>query len=153
MTVQAQKAAIYLLMEIVNGGDLRAADEVCADDVLWHGSDGDCVRGLPAVRQLFGPTLTAFPDLIISIQDLVGECDRIACRFCWRGVHLGEFRGLRPSGITVAVTGLAFFRFARARVVEVWWHEDLPGLLHQLDAGTTSDSTFTVLSTRSSAAA
>lgn len=155
MTVQTQKAAVYLLMEIVNGGDLRAAADVCAEGVIWHAADGHDARGLAAVRRMFGPVLSAFPDLTIAVQDLVGEGDRIACRFAWGGVQLGSFRGIAPTGRAVAVSGLGVFRFAAGRIVEVWWQDDPSGLLRQLESGALPPSILavTVLRSRPSAAA
>jgi len=50
----------------------------------------------------------------------------------FRGTHLGEYRGIAPTGRQVAYTGIAVDRIVGGKVVEGWHQADDLGLLRQL---------------------
>jgi steroid delta-isomerase-like uncharacterized protein len=75
---------------------------------------------------------TAFPDLAVTIEDLLAEGDLVAVRGTWRGTHQGAFRGVPPIGRRIEVRCMAFWRIAGGQIRESWNLIDLPGLMRQL---------------------
>jgi predicted ester cyclase len=45
----------------------------------------------------------AFPDLYLSVDDMITEGDRVVLRGVVHGTHQGAFLGIAPTGIQVAV--------------------------------------------------
>jgi len=77
---------------------------------------------------------TAFPDLRISIEDIVAEGDRVAVRARWTGTHRGllPMMPFPPTNRAVAFTGMVFWRIRDGRIVERWATIDRAGLQQQL---------------------
>ena len=119
---------------VLVGGDFAALAELTAPDCVEHTAppgeppaEGTAARFMVLWR-------AAFPDLAITVEDLVAEGDRVAARWTLRGTHRGAFLGRPPTGRRVAVAGRERYRLADGRIVERWAAVDTPGLLRQLDA-------------------
>ena len=76
----------------------------------------------------------AFPDLHMTIEDVIEQRDRVVIRWTGRGTHTGELNGLAPTDRTVEVTGITIQRIAGGRVAEAWSNWDTLGLLQQIGA-------------------
>ena len=120
------------LDEVVNGGDARLLAELVATDHVRHAPDGD-LYGPEGVRIDLAEYRSGFPDLHVTVEDLVAAGDRVASRFVLRGSHAGPFLGLAPTGRAVAVAGVCIDRVAGGRLAESWVALDGLGLLRQLD--------------------
>lgn len=126
----ANKALVRGYMEeILNRGNLDAAAAYFpAEGFLLNGT-----RLVPAhLATMRQRLMSAFPDFRIVIEDQIAEGDRVVTRVTFRGTHLGEYRGIAPTGRQVAYQGIAVDRIARGRVVEGWHQADDLGLLRQL---------------------
>lgn len=76
----------------------------------------------------------AFPDLHITVDDMIGEGDTIAWRLTVTGTHQSEFRGVPPTGREVTFGAQYFFRFEDGKIVERWTNFDRLGVLIQIGA-------------------
>ncbi len=74
----------------------------------------------------------AFPDAEATLEDIVGEGDRVAYRLTIRGTHTGDFLGVPASGRSVAVSFIAIVRIADGKLVEEWGGLDQPDLIRQM---------------------
>src|SRR5215469_5743106 len=84
--------------EVFNQGNLALVDELVAPDYLNHEVPPDMKsRGPDSTRQVVRMLRTAFPDLHVTIEDLVAEGDTVAGRVTMRGTHLGPFQGRAPT--------------------------------------------------------
>jgi ketosteroid isomerase-like protein len=71
-----------------------------------------------------------FPDLTVTIEDLISEDDRVVARIRLVGTHTGSLGPLPPSGRKTDVEHIHIFRLAGGRIIEHWAvREDLKGLL------------------------
>jgi predicted ester cyclase len=67
--------------ELFGGGKLDVADEIYAPDYVGHDpSNPEEVRGLQAAKRAAAEYRQAFPDLQVSVEDLIAEGDRVAAR-------------------------------------------------------------------------
>ncbi len=129
MSVEEHKVLVRRFFdEIVNGGNLAVVDEIFAP--TFPG-------GLDPIKATASMWRTAFPDLQISIEDMIAEGDRVVARLTIRGTHQGELRSqllgtLAPTGRQATWTGIDLFRIAGGRIAERWNERDLVGLLQQL---------------------
>lgn len=135
MTAIAQDALIREVYDIINSGDTSRIDVVIAPDMVDHEELGGNAPGRESFLQSIQRLRAAFPDLRVTIEDIITEGDRAAVRFTMQGTHQGEFMGLQPSGRQVVVGGIDILRVTDGRVVEHWGQTDALGLLQQIGAG------------------
>ena len=64
--------------------------------------------------------MQAFPDLRLTILDMIAEGDRVVTHLAGRGTHKEEFRGVAPTGKTIGIRMIVISRFEAARIVEEW---------------------------------
>jgi steroid delta-isomerase-like uncharacterized protein len=115
----------------VTHGDDAVLDELTSADYLGHMSGvPDFDRAMH--RQLLGAFREAFPDLQVTIEDLIAEGDRVVSRSTYRGTHLGMFQGIPPTGRTFTIGGIDISRVVDGKVVEDWMVLDMLGMLQQL---------------------
>ncbi|MFQ6026895.1 MAG: ester cyclase [Dehalococcoidia bacterium] len=89
---------------------------------------------LECLKQFYCGLWEAFPDLHITVEDMVGEDDKVAWRLSVRGTHKSEFRGVPATGVEVTFPAQYIFRFKDGKIVERWTNFDRLGVLVQLGA-------------------
>jgi steroid delta-isomerase-like uncharacterized protein len=133
MSIEENKAIVRrYLEEAWNQRNLAVIDELVAPNLIQH------IRNVPpgrqGVHQFFGMLFNAFPDVHLTVEDMLAEGDTVVWRFTVRGTHQGSFRGIAPSGKRVVLTGIAISRLQDGRLAENWNETDDLGLLQQLGA-------------------
>ena len=81
------------------------------------------------MRQRIQALKTVFPDLHVTIEDLIAEDDRVAVRACWQGTHSAKIQGVPPSRKLVEFTGMVFWRIVDGKIRERWASVDILGPL------------------------
>jgi steroid delta-isomerase-like uncharacterized protein len=129
------EAVIRRWIEAYNERDLEAEADVLAPGFVAHvpAAPGP-LEGLEAWRQFSGPFAEAFPDLRLTVEDVVSEGEKVAARVAFRGTHRGGFQGIPPTGKEVAFSSMEFNRVVGGKVEEHWVELDLLGLMQQLGA-------------------
>lgn len=89
---------------------------------------------LDGLKQFYYGLWDAFPDLHITIEDMVGEGDTVAWRLAVNGTHESEFRGVPATGKSVAFAAQYIFRLRDGKIVERWTNFDRLGVMVQLGA-------------------
>jgi steroid delta-isomerase-like uncharacterized protein len=105
-------------------------DRQVAPDFVDHNHPGS--TGPEGVKAQVRALRAAFPDLTVTIEDLVAEDDLVAVRATWRGTHQGAFQGVPPIGRRIELCGMTFWRIAGGQIRERWNLIDLPALMRQL---------------------
>jgi steroid delta-isomerase-like uncharacterized protein len=124
------KALARRSWEVVENLDIL--DEVYASDLVWHEPDQD-VHGLEEARQFVTTYKTAFPDLNVTVEDVISEGDNVVTRYTMRGTHQGEIEEFGPpTGRQMELQGITVHRIADGKIVEEWERYDNLSLLQQL---------------------
>jgi steroid delta-isomerase-like uncharacterized protein len=123
-----------LFDEVINPGDLERAQEFLDAGFVEHDPTPGQAPGIEGFRQVIAMLRSAFPDLRVTIEDLVAEEDRVSVRLTVRGTHRGAFQGIPPTGAQVAWAGISIIRIGEGKVVERWFQSDVLGLRRQLGA-------------------
>lgn len=105
--------------EVANEGNIDLMDKIFAEGVIDHPPLGE-MRGREAARDQFEQLWAAFPDLGVTVEDMIAEGDTVAIRVTWHATHEGEFVGIEPTGRGVEFPVLAFLRLRDGKVVERW---------------------------------
>jgi steroid delta-isomerase-like uncharacterized protein len=140
---EENKALVCRYWQEASGrGLLAVMEEFLAPDVVSHppaSASPEPVRGLDAFKQFIAAQFGAFPDMAVTVEDLISEADRVAARVTTRGTHEGELMGLPPTGRRVEWSGISMTRHADGRIVEQWGEFDALGLLQQLSGDALSE--------------
>ncbi len=131
MTVEENKAIVRRWGEAFNKKDLAAVDEIFAAKYDGH-TPGAELNSPESVKELLTVLFTAFPDLHMTVEDLIAEGDKVVIRFTSTGTHQGEYLGIAPTGKQVTGTGIAIYRIVGGKVVEEWAERDTLGMMQQL---------------------
>ncbi len=118
--------------------NLSVIDEILSNDFfeyLDYDSSGErAIKGREEWKIVANMYFSAFPDLKCTIEELIAEGDKVACRWTTRATHKGSFLGVAPTNKRLTVTGISIFRIVEGKIVEGRTNWDLMGLLKQLDA-------------------
>jgi steroid delta-isomerase-like uncharacterized protein len=130
MPEQNKQTVRRLIDEFWNKQNFDVADQMFAPDAVYQ-TDG-VTQSYAEVKAAFMQTRHAFPDMQVSIDDLLAEGDKVALRWTARGTHKNEFIGIAPTNRQVTMTGLTIYRFSDGRIVQAWNNSDSLGMLRQL---------------------
>jgi steroid delta-isomerase-like uncharacterized protein len=78
--------------------------------------------------------LDGFPDLHVTVEDVVAEGDNVVVRWSASGTHKGAGLGIPPSKRRVSFRGMSWIVFANGRIVKGWDSWNLGQLFAQLTA-------------------
>lgn len=121
--------------QVWNQGHEEAIDELLAEDAQAHGLrdvEGNTARGPARFKHVFQTFRTAFPDLHITLDEVISQRDICAVRCTVRGTHLGDSLGIPATGKRVEFTGMNFARIADGKIVEGWNNFDFATMQAQL---------------------
>jgi len=119
--------------ELWNKGNLSLADELYTPNYEHHdASSPDFGRGPESEKKRAALYRTAFPDLQLTIEDIIAEGQTVVARWSCRGTHKGDLSGIAPTGKQVTISGVSSARFTNGKMVEGWVNWDALGLMQQL---------------------
>ena len=111
-------------------GNLEVLDEVVAPSFKQHQYDRPSTReGFKAIIQ---EVRTAFPDLKLTLEDSVAADDKVWMLVTCRGTHLGQFKGIPPTGRRFEISEVHIGRFENGKAVEHWGVSDMARLMEHL---------------------
>ena len=120
--------------EVFNKKKLAAIDDFFAPNVIDHSLPSGAPGGIEGPRQNISMFLGAFPDLHLTLEDIIAEGDKVAVRFTATGTHQGDLMGIAPTGKHVTATGINIIRYENGKSTEGWANFDDLGMLQQLGA-------------------
>ena len=134
--VTANKAAFQRFHDAANTGDIevisKAIDETVAPDAVIRTPLPIDATGADALKQIWAMLLRIYPDIHLTVEDLIAEGDKVVGRTTVTGTHQGEFMGVAPTGRSVTYNEMFIFRFADGRVVETWGVVDVYAQMRQI---------------------
>ena len=136
MSAQDNKAMLRRIFdECFNQGNLATADELLAPD------SQELSPGIPPGTPKTGPDSlkaavhmlrTAFPDLRITVDEMVAEGDAVSARTTWTGTHRGDLMGIPATGKRVSWSTLDIVHVRDGKFVSHFGIQDGMSLMQQL---------------------
>ncbi len=118
--------------ELANQHNPDLIEEFYAPDLVWHEPDRE-IRGYEEAKQLASQYFQAFPDINITVDDVIAEGDKVVTRYTIRGTHQGEIEDFGPpTGRQIELEGITIHRIEGGKIVEEWERWDNLSLLQQL---------------------
>jgi steroid delta-isomerase-like uncharacterized protein len=121
-----------IFAEAFNRGNLEVAEELIAPNWVYHGTEGTEFKGREGFRQFLTMYRTAFPDLHITVEDMVAEGNKVTAVGSFRGTFTGPMMGIPPTGKTCFGKILAISRFEEGKEAEVLEVFDRLSMFQQL---------------------
>ncbi len=107
-----------------------AADH--APDGVVVSPTGGVLEGREEIERVYRVWVTAFPDLVVTVTDLLIDGDRVVQLLDVVGTHAGEFLGLSPTGRRLQVVGAFIYTIRDNLIVHERRILDFTGVLIQV---------------------
>src|ERR671915_1083025 len=112
MGVEENKAALAEAIDAFNDPENRRRYlEIHDPSVTAHGLGSDEPVDFEGVKQFYETVWDAFPDMKVTVEEVIGEDETVAFRVTARGTHQGEFMGVPPSGNQITMGVQNIYRF------------------------------------------
>jgi predicted ester cyclase len=111
---------------------MAATDELYSNDFVLHSATGEDMHGLKDTKKYMDDIFSAFPDIHMTLDDIVAEGDKVTVRFTVTGTHKGRFMGASPTNKKMKIWSIQIDRIASGKFVEGWERTDTLGLMQQL---------------------
>ena len=135
MSEQNKTNVRRLFEEVWNKGHVPVADELIAPTYTHHDSSTpDVGRGPDGEKKRVALYRNAFPDIRLTVKDIIAEGETVVARWSCHGTHKGELNGIAPTGKQFNITGVSIARFANGKMIEGFVNWDALGLMQQLGA-------------------
>jgi steroid delta-isomerase-like uncharacterized protein len=123
--------------ELWNERRLDVADAIFAKDCVTHqlrsGVPTDAVpRGPQAIKEHVTGWVASFPDLHFSIEQMMGEGDRVVMQLLMEGTHQSAWMGIPASGRKMQIRMFTVHRVMQGKIVEDWVLVESLGFFQQL---------------------
>jgi steroid delta-isomerase-like uncharacterized protein len=147
---EANKNVVRRLFEEVwNKGNLQVTDELFTPNYAHHdASTPDLGRGPESEKKRAALYRTAFPDLRVTVEDIIAEGETVVARWSCRGTHNGDLNGIAPTGKQVLISGVSIARFTNGKMSEGFVNWDALSLMKQLGVVTELAKTKATAATR-----
>jgi steroid delta-isomerase-like uncharacterized protein len=133
MSTEDNKALMHRFFEeVFNKKNLAAIDEFIASNQVDHTLPSSLPSTREGTKRAIGMYLTAFPDLHLTVEDMVAEGDKVVTKFTSHGTQKRAFVGIPPTGKQVTVSTIVIVRITDGKIVEQWGLDDQLGMLQQL---------------------
>ena len=132
MSEQNKAVTRRLIEEVFLKGNISAIDGLLADDFVDHNPLPDQPPGREGFKQGVRTGRTAFPDLTLTVDDMIAEGDKVVTRWTGSGTHSAEFMGVPATGKKVTFSGIVIDRISGGKIVEHWEQLDAMGIMQQL---------------------
>ena len=117
-----------------NNRSVKIVDELFGERFAVNGH----VVGREGLKQSMNRHLAGFPDLHVTIDDIVAEGSKVGLWYTVEGTHRGEFEGVAPTGKQVKWLGVDLLSIEGGQISEGRFISDSLGLLRQLGATVSS---------------
>jgi predicted ester cyclase len=111
--------------DFVNRQDLGAADRNFSADYQEHGAD--VPPGLPegpaGPKTYLAAAFQRFPDIHVTIEDIIAEEDKVVVRNTWRATD-------KTTGQRIEFGGIVIWRISQRKLAERWAYLQAPHPVH-----------------------
>jgi len=118
--------------EVLNKGNMQAVDELIAPNFVEHNPFPGQAPGVEGLKQAMVALRQAFPDLHVTVDEMLSDGDKVVIRTTMKGTHKGNFMNIPATGKQMSVEGIDILRISNGRAVEHWGVTDNLTMMQQL---------------------
>jgi steroid delta-isomerase-like uncharacterized protein len=112
--------------------DTRTLERIVSEQMVDHNLGQGQRQGRGGLLDAVEMFRVAFPDLKITIENMVAGDENVAVTGKMTGTNQGTLMGAPPTGKAVSIAYMDMYRIAHGQIVETWHVEDLAGMMRQL---------------------
>lgn len=125
-----------MIEEVWNKGNFKIVDQLISPHYTIKHDPGDPWEGqtidLATYKDRVKMSRDVLPDQKFSIEDLVGEDDKVAISWKFTGTQKGDLPGLPATNKKVSISGITIYYFSNDKMIGHWQAIDKLSLLGQL---------------------
>lgn len=104
MSLEKNKAVVQGWLDARNAHDLEKALTFIAPEL--H----------EMVRSAFNGFTTSFPDLHITVTEIISENDKVVCRWKLHGTHLGIYENIPATGTKIEMIAIDIYTITNGKI-------------------------------------
>lgn len=132
MSVEENKDVVRReIKEVWAKKNLMVIDDLYDSNFINHSPFPDTTPDREGIKQGIKNVLNAFPDVELTIEDLIAENDKVVERVTATGTHKGDYMGIIPTNKQITIPVITINRFADNKIVERWSLVDSLAMLQQ----------------------
>ncbi|HEX7587509.1 MAG TPA: ester cyclase, partial [Anaerolineae bacterium] len=89
-------------------------------------------QGHAGAREFIGAYVRAFPDVLLSADEMIGEGERAALMWTARGTHRGAIMNILPTNRPVQIRGVSLLTLKQDKIYQATYIWDVAGLLRNI---------------------
>lgn len=120
--------------EVFNNRNIHMVDEYVAESFVDHNPSPGQDPSISGLRQMLQGLYQAYPDLKVTVEQVIAEGDMVGVRFRATGTHLGELAEMPATGRRASARGYDWLKLKDGVCVERWGVFDDLGMMRQLGA-------------------
>jgi predicted ester cyclase len=144
MSEQNKALTKELYEAVITHGQMDRLQEIVAEDSFDHAAEAfgwqhGFLDHVPWFRGIF-------PDVVVQVNDMVAEGDRVVAYWSMTGTQQGDLGGVPPTGRKVSSYAISQLRWRDGKLVEYQTFADYLGILVQIGAITDDNPTVQMMS-------
>ena len=116
MSLEENKALVRRFIEAFNKQDVSLLVDLTAPNYVNY-TKGYAIEGAEQAVKL---DIKGFPDIHMTIEDLIAEGDKVCVRMTLTGTHTGEYLGVAPTGKKIRIRNICIYRIVDGKIAEGW---------------------------------
>ena len=132
-TAEANKEKLKgFYKEVFNAHNPDAISNYCTDKFVDHNPDPGQKQGMEGLKAAFKGLFAAFPDIHVSVEQVVVEGDLAVARITMSGTQKGEYMGMPASGKHFKMGGIDIVKIKDGKATDRWGYFDGAAMMEQL---------------------
>ena len=121
------------VLKMWNEANLTIVDTVYAQEFVRHdcGAPEDIV-GLENVKNYLKNFFNAFPDLNVTVDEIIMEGNKLVQRWTLTGTNTGSMAEMPPTGKKVQLSGVSIIDMVNGKATEIWDYYNVLDMYQQL---------------------
>ena len=119
MSVEKNKTNLKKTVEAFNKRNTEIIPELFSEKWIYKSSLGVEFKGVDGAREFGSMYRNAFPDMLMTIDEMMGEGDKLASIQTLTGTFSGNLGNIEPTGRKVNIKIAYFYRFENGKQIEV----------------------------------
>ena len=133
ITEEEAKAFVERYLEVYNEGNLDLVEEIGAPEYVIHlCAFPEDIVGLDASKNIVKFYRTSYPDLHMTVDEMIFKDDKIVWRWTMTGTNTGPRGNLPPTGKKMRISGVIIVHIVNGKSQEEWIYYNLLDSYQQL---------------------
>ena len=117
--LEENKSIIQKMVDVINRHDLVMLDEFIMPEAVYYRNEVP-INGLDVLKQAMNEEIKAFPDLHVTIEDMLAEGNKVCIRLRETCTHTNDYQGISPTGKIFVMEAVPHYRIVDGKIVEGW---------------------------------